>query len=260
VGDALDLLLAGIVLSLLFVATYSQRSTWIALGSAALSVALVAGLVFLSTAQDSMPVQDGLARLAKMLPAGWDRRALDAAAALERASTSMASARKRTAGRNLEPMLATSASSLSDWQSWLPAQPDAERKTAPKDEPGPELAASSPDAAIKWFLDAPTSSASEVFAVHGANVSDQPLNVVRAVLKPDSGAQKLNLTLNVEGRGGAGDAAVPPGARFSLKAEGLTARKAGQLGGAILSVAYVQAGRRKSAIMYLTQATLAAGN
>jgi hypothetical protein len=255
----LDLLVAGIVLSLLFVATYSQRRTWITLGSAALSVALVAGLVFLSTAQDSTPAQDGLTRLAKMLPAGWDQRALDAAAALERASTSMASARKRTAGRDLEPMLATSASSLSDWQSWLPAQPDVERRTAPKDEPGPELVGSSPDAAIKWFLDAPPSGASEVFAVQGANVSDQPLNVVRAVLKPDSGAQKLSLTLDVEGRG-AGDAAVPPGARFSLKAEGLTAREAGQLGGAILSVAYVQAGRRKSAIMYLTQATLAAGN
>ena len=256
----LDLLVAGIVLSLLFVATYSQRGTWVALGSAALSAALVAGLVFLSTARETTPVQDGLGQLAKMLPARWDRRAMDVAEALKRASTSVASARKRETPRGLEPVLATSAPSLSDRLSWFAAEPEAEQRTAPKDEPRAEPAKSSPDATIKWFLDAPPSAASEVFAVRGANMSDQPLNVVRAVLKPDSGVQMLKLTLDIEGHGGADAGAVPPGARFSLIAEGLTAGEAKQLGGAILSVAYVQAGRRKSSIMYLTQAALAAGN
>ena len=256
----MDLLVAGIVLSLLFIATYSQRGTWIALGSAALSAALVAGLVFLSTARESTPVQDGLGQLAKMLPAGWDRRALDAAGALKRASTSVASARKRASARNLEPVLATSALSLSDRLSWFAAEPEAEQRTVPKDEPRADPTDSGPDATIKWFLDAPPSAANEVFSVRGANMSDQPLKVVRAVLKPDSGAQKLKLTLDVEGHGGADDDAVPPGARFSLIAEGLTAGEAGQLGGAILSVAYIQAGRRKSSITYLTQAALAVGN
>lgn len=262
-GDALDLLVAGIVLSLLFVATYSQRSTWIALGSGALSVTLVAGLVLLSTAQNSTPVQDGFSRLAKMLPAGWDQRALDAAAALEQASTSVASARKHPSARNPEPALATSVSSFSDWfswRSWFPAEPKTEERAAPQDETSAEPANSSLDVPIKWFLDARASSASEVFAVHGANVSDQPLKLVRAALKPDTGARKLKLTLDVQDHSGTEDAVVPPGARFRLKAEGLAAHEAGQLGGAILSVAYIQAGRRMSSIMYLTQATLAAGN
>jgi hypothetical protein len=88
----------------------------------------------------------------------------------------------------------------------------------------------------------------------------QPSAAARAVLKPDSGTGKVKLTLDVEGHDAAAGKVVPPGARFSLKAADLTAGEAGQLGGAILSVAYVQAGRRKSAIMYLTPPTLVAGD
>jgi len=240
----LDLLVAGIVFVLLFVATYSQRRTWVTLGSAALSIALVAAFVVFSTAQGSSQVHDGLAQLAKALPAGWDRPALHVTAAIEHASTSLARARKDAAAHEARPVLTASAADWFSWGAWFKTDPETERTAAP----------------IKWFLDAPSSAANEAFAVSGANVSDQPLKVVRAVLKPDSGARKLKLTLDVEGHDDAKDAVVPPGARFRLKAVGLTASEAEELGGAILSVAYELAGRRKTSIMYLTPATLTASD
>ncbi len=259
----MDLLVAGIVFVLLFVATYSQRRTWVTLGSAALSIALVAVCVFFSTAQGSSQVHRGLAQLAKALPAGWDRPALHVTAAIEQASTSLARARKDAAAHEAQPMLTASAADWFSWGAWFKADPEAERTAAPdaepetEAEPGADMSAGAP---IKWFLEAPSSAANDAFAVSGANVSDQPLKVVRAVLKPDSGARKLKLTLDVEGHDDAKGAVVPPGARFRLKAVGLTASEAEELGGAILSVAYELAGRRKTSIMYLTPATLAASD
>ncbi|MHA1517835.1 MAG: hypothetical protein ACTSYK_04445 [Alphaproteobacteria bacterium] len=267
-GHTLDLLVAGIVCTLLFVATYSQRRTWIALGSAALSVALLAGSVFLATAQNSTPIRDGVSRLAEAVPAGWDRHALNAAVALERASSYVASARRQATERESDPVLATSAPSIAAWffwRSWFPAKPNTEESSVPTAETvaaapaEPVAAPAAPwafDAAIQFLLDAPPPLASGEFALRGANVSDQPLKLVRAVLKPDSSEQTLKLTLDVEG-GSKGDVMVPPGAQFSLSASEFTAGDAAQLGGAILSVAYVQAGRRKSSITYLTQTMLA---
>ena len=260
----MDLLVAGIVCTLLFVATYSQRRAWIALGSAMLSAALVAGLVFIiPTAKDLTPVRDGLTGLSKALPAGWDRRALNAATALDRASKSVASARREAAEPEPAPILATSVSWIADWfswNSWFFAEPETEQSPAPDAEPAvakyaePAATPRATDAAIQWLLDAPPPHASDAFTLQGANVSDQPLKVVRAVLKPESGAPTLKLTLYVEGA--STDKVVPPRARFSLRAEGLAAAAAAQFGGAILSVAYIQAERRKSSIMYLTQARL----
>jgi hypothetical protein len=168
-------------------------------------------------------------------------------------------------------MVTASVTDWFSWGAWFKAERQVEREA--KTEPGAEadpatepepkaepVADKSSDAPIKWFLDAPSPSAGGAFAVRGANMSDQPLKVVRAVLKPDSGAGKLKLTLDVEGHDAAEGEVVPPGAQFSLKAPDLTASEAEQLGGAILSVAYVQAGRRKSAIMYLTPPTLVAGD
>ncbi len=264
----MDLLFAGIVLLiLLFVATYSQRRTWIALGSTALTIVLIAGCVFFSTAQTSSQIPDGLAQLAKTLPAGWDRPALKLTAALEQASSSLAHARQRGAAREPQPFL---TASISRWFTWAPeseaeAEPELEYAPAPltarlEPEAAPAaVAESTPDSPIQWFLDERQPTASEGFLLSGANLSDQSLEGVQAVLKPDSGAGELDLALNVEGDSGRGAAVIPPGARFSLAAEGLSKDEAQRLGGAILSFAYVQAGRRKSSIMYLTPPMLARG-
>jgi hypothetical protein len=265
-GHTLDLLVAGIVLVLLFVATYSQRRTWVTLGSTALTNVLVAGCVFFSTAQGPSQIHKGLAQLAKKLPPGWDRPALDLATALERASTSLAS-RKDAGPREPKPLLTATAADWFSWGAWFKTEQATEQTTAPTPEekeaepvadhgpaldPEVEPVADTGSAPIQWLLDAP--AASDTLMLTGANVSDQPLEDIRAVLKPDAGGGALPLTLTVAGED---SAAVPAGARFGLVAEALTADEVKQLGGAILSVAYAQGGRRKTSIMYLTPPMLA---
>jgi hypothetical protein len=264
-GHTLDLLVAGIVLVLLFVATYSQRRTWVTLGSTALSIVLVAGCVFFSTAQGPSQIHKGLAQLAKKLPPGWDRPALELATALEQASTSLAS-RKDAGPREPKPVLTATAADWFSWGAWFKAEQATEETAAPDPEeeaepvadhepaldPEAEPVADTGSAPIQWLLDAP--AASDTFMLTGANVSDQPLEDIRAVLKPDAGGGVLPLTLTVAG---ADSAAVPAGARFGLVAEALTPDEVRQLGGAILSVAYAQGGRRKTSIMYLTPPMLA---
>jgi hypothetical protein len=264
-GHTLDLLVAGIVLVLLFVATYSQRRTWITLGSTALSIVLVAGCVFFSTAQGPSQIHKGLAQLAKKLPAGWDRPALELATALEQASASLAS-RKDAGPREPRPVLTATAADWFSWGAWFKTEQATEETAAPNPEeeaepvadhgpapdPKAEPVADTGSTPIQWLLDAP--AASDTFMLTGANVSDQPLEDIRAVLKPDAGGGVLPLTLTVAGED---SAAVPAGARFGLVAETLTPDEVKQLGGAILSVAYAQGGRRKTSIMYLTPPMLA---
>jgi len=242
----LDLVAAGIVVFALLLASYSTRNTWIALGSGAVSIAVLAGAFFLYTAEDTRQVRQGLGQLAKQLPAGWDQRAQVLATVIEQASTALANAKKRASVR--EPILAMS---ISDWFGWGGGKESSSEADSPEDAPA---ARETHQAAIKWLLDEPPPAGTAAFLVNGVNVSDAPLKVVRAVLKPDSGADQVQLILEAE----SGDEAViPPGAHFRLKAEDLSASQAKQFGGAILSFAYEQAGRRKSSILYLTQDVLA---
>ena len=67
-GDTLSLFAAGIVLFVLFVASYSRRSTWLALGSMAMSMAVLFGCLFLVTIHDRSQVRARLAWAASELP------------------------------------------------------------------------------------------------------------------------------------------------------------------------------------------------
>lgn len=120
------------------------------------------------------------------------------------------------------------------------------------------------DAAVRWFPDAPPPDGVSSIILSGANVSSMPLEDIQATLKPDShdtalGFKGLALSLQLpEEAGGAPNQnvdgrAVPPGARFYLKAESLSGNEVEQLGGAIVSFAYSQAGRRRTSILYLKQ-------
>jgi len=266
----LDLLAAGIVVFALLLASYSTRNTWIALGSMAISMAALLGFLFLYTASDSGPMRASLTALAKELPAGWDKPVLDLAATLERTSTAVAQA----LSARREPIQAASTTGWFGATAEIAVAPESPRPESPRPEPATPASATpasatpepptrepptseppTPESAIQWFLDEPPPPDSKAFLIDGLNASDQPLEAVQAVLKPDSGAGELELVLEVEG--GKGGAVIPPGERFSLAAETLTEDEAKQLGGAILSVAYVQAGRRKTSIMYLTPPMLA---
>jgi hypothetical protein len=166
---------------------------------------------------------------------------------VERVSTAFATAKKRAGMR--EPILATS---ITDWFA-------SEQKADAEPEPAPAPGGDTSEAPITWLLDEPGPAGSETFLLRGANVSDQPLEDVQAVLKPDTGAKDFDLVLQLEGGPGEVGAVIPPGARFNLAAETLTNDAAKRLGGAILSFGYVQAGRRKTSIMYLTPPMLAQG-
>ena len=88
--------------------------------------------------------------------------------------------------------------------------------------------------------------------ISGTNVAEQALEQVHAVLKPDSSKQEFDLVLNVEGHKLGDGAVIPAGARFSLVTEAPNGDAAKQRGGAILAFRYVQAGQRKTSILYLT--------
>jgi Cell Wall Hydrolase len=89
VGATLSLFAAGVVVFVLFVASYSRRSTWLALCSMSMSMALVFGCLFLSTVYDHSQVRMNFAWAASKLPLALDRQtAYDLAVALEHLAAS----------------------------------------------------------------------------------------------------------------------------------------------------------------------------
>lgn len=243
----MDLIAAGIVVFALLLASYSTRRTWIALGSMAVSIALLFGALVLYSAQYPGQIRPALTQIAEELPPGWDQPALAIASAIEQASTSLARAAKSRAER---PAAAHEPLQAATTTNWFAATSEPQVQTPAKPEPAPEPAAA-PDAPIEWQLEAPASADSETFQLGGTNVSSQPLEKVRAVLKPDTDTANVALTIHVDGQAGDG-MVIPPGAKFNLVAPALSDAAAAELGGAILSLAYVQEGKRKKAIMYLT--------
>ncbi len=251
-GDALSLFAAGIALFALFIASYSRRGTWIALGSMAMSMALLFGCLVLATAHDPSQVRTRLAWVASEVPLVLDRQTAEQlAASLERfkapspcsagqpgCGTAMAAA-PRVAER--EPVQAAATS-----PGWFETKPD------------PKANSQSP---VAWSLDdrgdrLPVTSPWG-FSISGTNISDQALEQVQAVLKPDSTEREMALALSVEGDGAGDGSVIPANAGFSLFSAAPDDGASGQTAGAILTFRYMQAGQRKSSILYLTPAMVA---
>jgi hypothetical protein len=125
-------------------------------------------------------------------------------------------------------------------------------------ESKPESKSPSP---VRWLLGdqhgQASSSSAEGFSISGTNVSDQALEQVHAVLKPDASQREVSLALNVDGHKSEAGAVIPAGARFSLVSEIPNGDGLKQFGGAILSFRYIQAGQRKTSILYLTPSMVA---
>src|SRR6516225_3135480 len=89
VGATLILFAAGVFVFVLFIASYSQRSTWLAICSMSMSMALVLGYLSLSTVHDSSQLRMRFAWAASELPRLVDRQiADDPASANEHLATS----------------------------------------------------------------------------------------------------------------------------------------------------------------------------
>ena len=85
----MSLFAAGVVVFVLFVASYSRRSTWLAFCSMPMSMAVVFGCFFLSTVHDHSQVRIWFAWAATKFPLVLDRQiADDMATALEQPATS----------------------------------------------------------------------------------------------------------------------------------------------------------------------------
>jgi len=251
VGDTLSLFAAGVALLALFIASYSRRSTWIALGSIAMSMALLFGCLFLATIHDRSHLRTRLAWVASKLPLVLDwQTAAELAASLERLQApSPCGAGQPGCGTEMaaapllaerEPVQAAAATA-----GWFDTKPD------------PKANSQSP---VAWNLDdrdvqLPVTSPWG-FSISGTNVSDEALEQVQAVLKPDASQRELELALDIEGHVLEDGTVIPAGARFSLVSESPD-EDGSRLGGAILTFRYVQVGQRKTSILYLTPAMVA---
>lgn len=280
----MSLLAAGLALFILLIASYSGRAAWIALGSATLSMAALAGVLFLAASQDPGQVRAGAAWVANELSLVADRPTVEhLKSAVERLSTALSceAAQKpgcTTAASADTPAAAPEAMQAAATTSWLEpeATPEPVVQEPPKQErakQGPqkqELAKQEPQkqeargaskSPVAWRLDDAgvqiSSGGAGGFSVGGMNVSDKALEQIHAVLKPDGTQREMPLSLSVEGQSSEPGTSIPAGARFSLASATPNEDGSETSGGAILSFRYVQAGQRKSSILYLTPATVA---
>jgi hypothetical protein len=237
-GITLSLFAAGIVLFVLLIASYSRRGTWLALGSMALSMALLFGCLVLATTHDRSQVRSRLAWVANKLPFLLDQQTFaDLAASLERVPVAPSPASPVI---EREPMQAAATT------GWFETKPE------------PKADSQYP---VAWQLDdrdAPLPVSSPWgFSISGTNVASEALEEVHAVLKPDSTGREIELVVDVEGRALEAGAVIPPNAQFSLISAAPYGDDAKPTGGAILTFRYMQAGQRKSSILYLTPSMVA---
>ena len=280
----MSLLAAGLALFILLIASYSGRAAWIALGSATLSMAALVGVLFLAASQDPGQVRAGAAWVANELSLVADRPTVEhLKSAVERLSTALSceAAQKpgcTTAASADTPAAAPEAMQAAATTSWL--EPEATPEPVVQEPPKQELAKQGPQkqelakqepqkqeargaskSPVAWRLDDAgvqiSSGGAGGFSVSGMNVSDKALEQIHAVLKPDGTQREMPLSLSVEGQSSEPGTIIPAGARFSLASATPNEDGSETSGGAILSFRYVQAGQRKSSILYLTPATVA---
>jgi hypothetical protein len=277
-------LAAGLALFILLIASYSGRAAWIALGSATLSMAALVGVLFLAASQDPGQVRAGAAWVANELSLVADRPTVEhLKSAVERLSTALSceAAQKpgcTTAASADTPPAAPEAMQAAATTSWL--EPEATPEPVVQEPPKQELAKQGPQkqelakqepqkqeargaskSPVAWRLDDAgvqiSSGGAGGFSVGGMNVSDKALEQIHAVLKPDGTQREMPLSLSIEGQSSEPGTSIPAGARFSLASATPNEDDSETSGGAILSFRYVQAGQRKSSILYLTPATVA---
>ena len=280
----MSLLAAGLALFILLIASYSGRAAWIALGSATLSMAALVGVLFLAASQDPGQVRAGAAWVANELSLVADRPTVEhLKSAVERLSTALSceAAQKpgcTTAASADTPPAAPEAMQAAATTSWL--EPEATPEPVVQEPPKQELAKQGPQkqelakqepqkqeargaskSPVAWRLDDAgvqiSSGGAGGFSVGGMNVSDKALEQIHAVLKPDGTQREMPLSLSIEGQSSEPGASIPAGARFSLASATPNEDDSETSGGAILSFRYVQAGQRKSSILYLTPAIVA---
>ena len=251
----MSLFAAGIALLALLIASYSRRSDWIALGSTTMSAAMFVGLLFFATVHEPSQVRTRIAWIANEFSLVADPQIADelksAVASIslscegsERPECRATADAETPAAAGPEPVQAAATT------NWFGSSQDP--------EPTPKATSQSP---VAWNLDdgdgqLPVTSPWG-FSITGTNVSDEALEQVQAVLKPDSTQREVPLALSVNGDRVGDGSLIPADARFSLLSATPDELASGQIGGAILTFRYVQLGQRKTSILYLTPSMVA---
>jgi hypothetical protein len=247
----------------LLVASYTDRGTWLACGSTAMSIAVLVGCIVFSRIEVPGQFESGLMQLASQLSPVLGQRTLDdVTAVIEQFSTNAICNEKE------RPGCVTPAGRIEP-----PTFPDGDRprraemvSAAPQAIQAasttgwPEAKTNSNDVArspVIWLFDEPDAPVSPGIApglsITGINVSDETLMRVHGTLKPDSSQRELELALSQEQKLD-GETVIPAGARFSL---GTPNPNSSIQGGAIFTFRYVYAGRERASFMYLTPAMIA---
>ena len=244
-GDTLGLFAAGIVLLLLLIASYSRRSTWLALGSMALSIAVVAACLLLVAICDPSQGRVRLSWIESKLPLVLDQQTAEAlSASLERiaAAPPCGTAECSTVASEPPPPAEHEPMQASATAGWFDTQAEPKAATYP-------VAWSSTIATPK-----PPSPAHGAFRSTGPMSPAKPWKTCTPSSSRTSTEREIELALDIEGPAHDAQAVIPPNARFGLISA--TPYDAKQ-GGAILTFRYVQAGQRKSSILYLSPSMVA---
>lgn len=247
----MSLFAAGVAILALLFASYSRRRTWLVLGSTTLSVALI-GCLLLATSRDPSQLRMRFAWIANALALVLDRQTA------EELATSLGRIQAPSPCGAGQPGCGTEMAAAPLLAEREPVQAAAATAGWFDAKPGPKANSQSP---VAWTLDdrdvqRPVTSPWG-FSISGTNVSGETLEEVHAVLKPDSNQRELALALDVDGHKFEVGTIIPAGARFSLFSEAPTEDGSKQFGGAILSFRYVQAGQRKTSILYLSPSMVA---
>jgi hypothetical protein len=215
------------------------------------SMAVLFGCLFLVTIHDRNQIRTRLEWIAADLALLLDKKTVDRLAASLESSGSPSPCGAGEAGCGTEPAPASRRAEPEPVQAAATAADWFDTEPEPK---------ANPRSPVAWELEAPSVQLPVTspwgFSLRGTNVSDEPLEQVQAVLKPDSTGREIALALDVEGSAPERDPVIPAGARFSLVSDA-TDEDGASDGGAILSFRYVQAGQRKTSILYLTPDVLA---
>ena len=201
-GDTLTLLIVGVVILGFRVASYTKRATWLACCSTAISMAVLVGGIFLSTAIDNQ-IRVRLTWLASQLPPVLGQVVLDdVTATTQQFSADLACEQRKqpdcvgSASRTASAVLYGTHGRL-EITSPPPRTMQAAPTTGWREEEKRYDAAQFP---VIWPFDEPgatnSSGNSAGLLITGINVSGEALRSVRGTLKPDPGQDEFGLTLH----------------------------------------------------------------
>jgi hypothetical protein len=253
---ALNLFVAGAALLALLFASYGGRGIWIACCSTAISVAALAGGLFLPTLEDRTEVRAGLNWVAAQFPVVLDQKSVNELMSIIRQDSTSLRCEEQVRPTCIvaaDPHTSYDADVMRGASLWSAALQARASADAPEPKTDWDDVLRSP---VIWLLDerrsALSSRIADGFFIRGINISDDALQDIRGTLKLDTGKPEPSLVLKLKGHEVEDQAVVPAGARFILGLEQQPkANRITHFSGAIFTFRYTYKGQPRASILYL---------